>query len=305
MHTIELHSTRCAICHTDGNATELYRANFSPEDFNPVIFSARRLPDRIHYRIVKCNRCGLVRCDPVADFEALARLYTQSTCNYNGEVTNLRLTYGRYLDKLAKYGARKLALLEIGCGDGFFLDEAQSKGYVVVRGVEPSISSVEKANPQVQQYIIRDIMRAGLFDTEGFDVICMFQVLDHIPGPDLLLDECFRTLKAGGLTLCINHNIEAISAKLLKDRSPIIDIQHTYLYSANTMRRLFLAHHFQIREVGPVLNRYSLYYLLRFLPLPSGFKRIVLAFMNRSLIGRIPMALPLGNLYIIAQRPYG
>jgi SAM-dependent methyltransferase len=303
MRVFELHPTRCAICHTEGNATELYAANFDPQAFNPVVFSARRLPDRIHYRMVKCNTCGLVRSDPVADLEVLAKLYTQSTCDYDGEITNLRLTYGQYLDKLAKYGVKNAALLEIGCGSGFFLEEALSRGYDTVRGIEPSVASVEKANPQVRPHIICDIMRPGLLEAEQFDVICMFQVLDHIFNPGPLIDECFNTLKPGGLMLCINHNIEAISARLLKDRSPIIDIQHTYLYSPDTMRRFLLAHHFQIREVGPVSNRYSLYYLLRLVPLPIRLKRIILASIRNKLIGQMTLALPLGNLYLIAQKP--
>jgi hypothetical protein len=129
---IELHSTRCAISNTEGNATELYPANFDWHAFNPAIFSARRLPDRIHYRIVKCNVCGLVRSDPIVAPEVLAQLYAQTTFDYAGEVANLKLTYGRHLAKLTNYGVQKGALLEIGWGNGFFLEEALRHGYVAV-----------------------------------------------------------------------------------------------------------------------------------------------------------------------------
>lgn len=303
MEVTELSSTRCAICNTAGNASELYPANFDWQALNPVVFSARRLPDRIHYRLVKCNTCGLVRSDPIAPPEVLARLYAQSNFNYADEVANLKLTYGRYLAKLSKYSAQKGALLEIGCGNGFFLEEALAQGYVTARGVEPSVATVSKANPQVRPHIICDIMRPELFDPEQFDVICMFQVLDHIHNPGALIDECFRLLKPEGLILCLNHNIEAVSARLLKDRSPIIDIEHTYLYSPTTMSRILSDHNFQIKEVGSVSNRYTLHYLVRFAPLPITLKRIVLAFLKGTLMGRIPLSVPLGNLYLIAQKP--
>src|ERR1700751_2565935 len=89
MTTIDVHATCCAICKTYGNATELYPANFSTEDFSPAVFSARRAPDRVHYRMVRCDQCGLVRSDPVADPGVVAQLYGQSTFDYAHEVENL------------------------------------------------------------------------------------------------------------------------------------------------------------------------------------------------------------------------
>src|SRR5271168_2866756 len=88
----ELSPTSCAICGTAGLAEELYAANFSPDALNPEVFSARRLPDRLHYRLVRCSSCGLVRSDPVADTELLGRLYERSTMTYQDEVPYLRQT---------------------------------------------------------------------------------------------------------------------------------------------------------------------------------------------------------------------
>src|SRR5437870_1982024 len=99
----ELRATRCALCAAEGNATQLYPANFAMDAFNPAVFSARRLPDRVHYRMVRCATDGLVRSDPVASPEDLARLYAQSTFDYGEEVASLRQTYGRYLAKLAAH----------------------------------------------------------------------------------------------------------------------------------------------------------------------------------------------------------
>ena len=300
---VELHPTRCAVCGTEGNSTELYPANFDLRAFNAIVFSARRSPDGIHYRMVKCNTCGLVRSDPLADPQVLKQLYARSHFDYSDEVPNLKLTYSHYLRNLADYGVKKAALLEIGCGNGFFLEEALAEGYASVRGVEPSTAAVARANPEVRPYIVCDTMRSGLFAPEQFDVICMFQVLDHIPDPGGLLEECFRTLKPGGLVLCINHDIEALSARLLKDRSPIIDIEHTYLYSPTTMARLFEGRGFQVKRVGSVSNTYTLYYLARLAPFPVLLQRTILALLKSSPIGRIRLKVALGNLYTVSRKP--
>jgi SAM-dependent methyltransferase len=301
---VDLHATTCAICQTENNATELYRANFDLEAFSPTVFSARRMPDRIHYRMVRCNTCELVRSDPVADPDTVADLYSQSSFDYSQELENLARTYGAYLGRLDHYGVAKGSLLEIGCGNGFFLMQARAQGYRDVHGVEPSRSAVELAPSAIRDRIVCAMMGSGLFPGETFDAICLFQVLDHIFDPAALLKACFDILKPGGFILCLNHNVEALSARLMKERSPIIDIEHTYLYSPDTIRRLFTRFGFQVKEAGGVKNRYSLSYLTRLTPLPTALKEIALGVLDFTYLGRLPLRVPLGNLYMIAQKPF-
>jgi SAM-dependent methyltransferase len=300
---IELHSTKCPICDSDGRATVLYPANFDFAAFNPAIYSARRLPDRVHYRIVRCSTCGLVRSDPVADPQLLAELYARSTFDYELEVEDLSRTYGRYLARLERFGVHKGKLLEIGCGNGFFLEEALRRGYGSVYGVEPGKAAIDRARKDIRPNIVNDVLRPGLFPAETFDVVCLFQTFDHISDPGSLLDECGRLLKPSGLLLCFNHNIEAGSAKLLGERSPIIDIEHTFLYSPTTISKLFEKHSFKPLETGSARNTYHLYYLSRLLPLPGLLKRPLLRLLKDTRFGSVRLTVPLGNLCIIAQRP--
>ncbi len=244
-----------------------------------------------------------MRSDPIADAALLEKLYHQSTFTYNEEVADLKQTYGRYLARLDKLGVRKDSLLEVGCGNGFFLQQALSQGYRGVHGVEPSTAAVEQAAPEVRDGIICGLMRAGLFPPEQFDVICLFQVFDHVPDPGTLLDACFAALRPGGMVLSLNHNTAAVSARLLGERSPIVDIEHTYLYNPATMARIFSAHGFQVREAGPVWNIYALRYLVRLLPLPGGPKQAALNWLQGSSVGRLRLSVPLGNLYLVAQKP--
>ena len=300
---IQLHPTTCPICGTEGNATELYPADFDFAAFNPAIYSARRLPDRVHYRIVRCNTCGLVRSDPVADPQLLAQLYARSSFDYELEVDDLRRTYGRYLDRLERFGVCKGSLLEIGCGNGFFLEEALRLGYSSVHGVEPSRSAIDRAREDIRPNIVCAYPAARVVRAWRSDAVCVFQTFDHISDPGSLLDECRRLLKPGGLMLCFNHNIAAASARLLGERSPIIDIEHTYLYSPATISRLFEKHAFQTLETGSARNTYHLYYLTRLVPLPALLKKPLLRLLKDTRVGSIRLTVPLGNLYIIARKP--
>lgn len=302
MNRIELNETRCAICNTTDNATELYPANFDISHFNSEIFSARRIPDRIHYRMVKCNGCGLVRSDPIADAVTIGKLYRESSFDYGAEVNSLRRTYGHYLDKLESFSVSKGSLLEIGCGNGFFLEEAQARGYQDVRGVEPSSSAVDQASPTIRNQIVCDMMRPGLFAKETFDVVCMFQVFDHISNPSALLHECVSALKSGGLVLILNHNIESLSSLILRERSPIIDIEHTYLYSPDTLAKIVEKAGLKVMCSGSVLNEYPVQYIMRLVPFPSQIKNLLLWILKKSRLGRFPLSVPLGNLCLVAQK---
>ncbi len=293
--------TRCAICETSDNATEIYPASLTPEALSARIFSARRIPDGLHYRIVRCESCGLVRSDPVVSTTVMERLYSESTFDYEPEVHSLTATYGRYLSELEDFGVKKDALLEIGCGNGFFLREAARQGYRRTVGVEPSREAVAKAEDDVE--IVCDVMRPSLFAESSFDAVCLFQVLDHLPDPAGVLRECRSVLRPGGLVLCLNHDVGALSARLLGRRSPIIDIEHTYLFDRKSIRRTFAAAGYDVLRVAPAVNLYSLRYLVRLLPVPHRARDLMLAALSFAHLGALSCRIPLGNLYVIARRP--
>lgn len=298
-----LYPTRCAICGTTDGSDELYPAQLDPAAFTPSVFSARRLPDRTHYRMVRCRTCGLVRSDPVLDAEAMARLYRESSFDYGDELQGIRATYGAALDRLASVAIGRNGLLDVGCGSGFVLELARARGWQAVRGVEPSTDAIAEADPAVQSAIVQDVLREGVFEAESFDSVTIFQVLDHIPDPVAFLHECRRILRPGGAILALNHNVTGWSARVLGERSPIIDVEHTYLYSPETIRRIFGQVGFEVVTVGPVRNTYSTAYLLHLTPLPRALKQPLIARFRQTRFGRSQLTLPLGNLCLIARRP--
>lgn len=254
-------------------------------------------------------QCGLVRSDPVIDQELMAELYTKSSQTYDQEVANFTESYAQYLDRAMAVlfqtyssSVHEKALLEIGCGSGFLLENALKQGFYDITGIEPSQQAVEKSSPVIRPHIICDIFRPGLLPEERYDLICMFQVLDHIADPGILLDECCRALRRGGGILCFNHDVQALSARLLGERSPIIDIEHTYLYSKATIRKIFQAHGFIVREISSGTNIYTLRYLFQLLPIPEKIKGAFLSLLPNLSIGRMKLQVRLGNLYLVAQK---
>lgn len=91
-------ATKCPICESLANAVPVYPSNVDESSFSTEIFSARRLPDRRHYQWVRCNKCTLLRSDPVLDVD-LEKLYVESTFDYSTEVDGLKKTYFNLVKK--------------------------------------------------------------------------------------------------------------------------------------------------------------------------------------------------------------
>lgn len=297
---MKLISTECALCNSKNNFNVLYKRNFKKSDFNVKIFSARRLPDKIHYQMVKCNKDNLIRSNPILDNNTLLNLYKISEFTYEDEVENLKKSYIKAILPVLKELNHKSSLLEIGCGNGFILEELYNMGYKKTYGIEPSIEAVDKASRVIKKNIKTNILKRGLFKNNSFDFIFIFQTLDHIPNPNQFLKICYELLKPGGFILAFNHNVNSLSSKLLKEKSPIIDIEHTYLYDPKTMTELFVKNKFTVKNVYSPMNIISLKHLVWLLPIPKSIKKIILK--SKIPILKFKLPLKLGNICLIAQK---
>lgn len=293
--------TLCAICESDAWDDELYAERLGMEAATFGRFSARRQPDSVHYRMVRCRNCGLIRSDPVLPETELARLYEGSSFDYKVESGYAGRTYARYVEESLPLFKGRTRLLEIGCGNGFFLEKALELGFAEVHGVEPSQRALEAASPAVREYIKNGVFQEGMYPAGWFDLICGFQVLDHLTHPNEVLRVCRLLLRPGGVALFINHDAGAWTNRILGEHSPIIDIEHTYLYDKKTMAGIFCKNAFEVLRLFPVWNEYPLAYWGKMAPMPSWLKARLLPAVKRSRCGRWIVSMRAGNLGILAR----
>lgn len=294
--------TTCAICEIENNSEELYPSHFNIHQIDEKIFSARRLPDKIHYCIVKCKRCGLIRSDPILNEEEIHDLYKKSSLTYQEEIKNIRTTYTRYFKKALPYIPTLGNFLEIGCGNGFFLETAHALGFKNVCGVEPSTEALRKSNPALRKKIVNKLFQPNLFKKETFDIICMFQVFDHLSQPNETLQECHKILRDKGIILGINHNVRSFQSLLLGEKSPIIDIEHPYLYDKKTIKQIYEKNNFEVLKIFNVRNKYSIAYWVNLLPVPTQIKNKVTEILQKRGYNALSFTIYAGNIGIIARK---
>jgi 2-polyprenyl-3-methyl-5-hydroxy-6-metoxy-1,4-benzoquinol methylase len=295
---------KCIICKENQLTEVLYKENFDFKKINNKTFSARRIPDGTHYRFLRCRNCGLIFSSPILEQKEISKLYSKSTFNYSNESEFLQKTYLKYFKEyVLDKDFKNKKILEIGCGNGFFLEELEKLGVKELYGVEPGKASVDKAKQSLKKNIRVAMFKKGLFSKESFDVICCFHTFDHIIDPDIFLAEVFSLLKKNGKAYFVVHNTNGLSVKLLRGRSPIFDIEHIYLYNPENLKQIFKMQGFRKTEVFSVKNIYQINYWLKLLPIPLFLKKFLFLFLKTTRIGEIPIAISAGNVGIVGVKP--
>lgn len=298
---LKMKPVHCALCGL-ADYQIIYKENFSGSDLNKKTFSARRIPEKVHLRIVKCNHCGLIYSNPLIPPELLKNLYSESAYNYDFEEIDLGKTYGHYIREASINLKKKENYLDIGCGNGFMLGVAQKVGFKNVFGVEPSTDALKKAKPEFRKNIKNGMFKKGLFEKNYFDLITIFQTLDHISDPNLFLKNVYEILAPGGAVLAYNHNVNSLSAKLLGENSPIFDIEHAVLYDKKTISQIFQKNGFQTVWAGGTFNIFPLSYWLRMFPLPTIIKDLLLPLVSTGPLKNVHPKIYGVNLAIIATK---
>ena len=291
----------CLFCQDKEDLVELYPQTFTDQDLTPEVFSARRITEHFHYAIVRCRNCGLVFSREILPDEILSRLYSQSNVTFGEYMDIIRRDYWRSLAPFMD-GVHRGEALEIGCSTGFFLEELLAQGFQDVCGCEPSIEAKEMAGTCVRGNITSGFFKEGLYENRRFDLVCSFQTLDHLGDPVKVIRISNDILKPGGLAYFITHNVDGLQAKILGEKSPIIDVEHVYLFNKVTLRRLLEMTGFEVMDVSNVRNSYPLEYWLKMFPLAKTVKNVMRNSFKRLGLSSVPVPLKAGNIYIVGKR---
>jgi len=294
---------KCPLCGSADQSRVIAESNIDLAKLNSFAFASRKNPEYMHPRLVECPACRLLYGSPVLAPESLADAYRVADFDSGKEAWYASKTY---IDQIRKFIPRLPDLdgaLDIGTGDGVFLERLLELGFQNVSGVEPSRAPWEAAKPAIRQRI-----RLGLFDPADFEpgrlsLAACFQTMEHVPDPLGIATGVRSLLKPGGVFVIVVHNRKALSATILGFKSPIFDVEHLQLFSPETARSLLERAGYEDVHVAPLYNRYPLSYWMKLLPFPGGVKDGLLRAISSSGLGKALLSLPAGNLVCAGYAP--
>ncbi len=142
----------------------------------------------------------------------------------------------RYLNK----PRRDIKLLDLGCSSGSFLEVVQKFGFQA-EGLEPAQKAAMSAR-ELGFTIHIGTIDSVLLPENSFDVITLFEVIEHIPDPVSLLNHCKRILKPGGLIMIGTGNTDSWTVKVMKEHWEYFDMGkhggHISFFNKNSIKTL-------------------------------------------------------------------
>ena len=277
-------------------------ANIDPDALGAFAFASRKVPEYMHHALVVCQKCDLLYANPAPERKSLEAAYHDAAFDTSDESHYAALTYAKYLPRIAARLPDRNGALDIGTGDGAFLEQLQRHGFTGVVGVEPSAAPVAAAKPEIRSLIRHAAFRGSDFKSESFALVTCFQTIEHVYEPLALCQTAFGLLRPGGALFVVCHNRRSLSARALGVKSPIFDVEHLQLFSPESVRALVRRAGFSRVLVQPVVSRYPINYWARLSPIPSALKPPALALLRSSGLGRLTLAAPVGNLAAIAYK---
>ena len=204
------------------------------------------LKDYQSTHLCKCKSCGFVFAQAIPTMEELEKHYEGYSRNdYLSPVTIKR--YNELLDYFEQF--RKTGkLIDVGCGIGYFLEEAKKRGWEVygTEYTEEAIQICEGKGITMK----KGKLNPTDFEAESFDVITNFEVIEHINNPQEEIQNFNQILRKGGLVYITTPNWNALLRYRLKAAyNVIVYPEHLSYYTPRTIKKLFKSKGFKSLKV--------------------------------------------------------
>jgi 2-polyprenyl-3-methyl-5-hydroxy-6-metoxy-1,4-benzoquinol methylase len=253
--------------------------------------------------IVKCNNCGLMYVNPRLNPDSIIGGYSEgSDENFVSQAKGRELTFRKCLSLIEKYTVGKGKVLDIGTAGGSFLHVAKQNGWDVY-GIEPNKWlcnwAKENYNLNINQGTIFNIK----YPDNHFDVITLWDVLEHTPDPKKVLTEVNRILKKDGLLVVNYPDVGSWIAKLMKSKWVFLLTVHLYYFTPKTIKVMLNKTNFQTIKIKPHFQKLSLGYLVyRMEPYSKLLHKVGSKVVNLLKMGNLQIPYWLGQTLVLARK---
>jgi cyclopropane fatty-acyl-phospholipid synthase-like methyltransferase len=128
------------------------------------------------------------------------------------------------------------------------VEVACAKGWQAC-GVEPSAWAAKLAQNR-GLHVVHGTQDAAELQGKKFDVITMWDVIEHVPDPSAEMAKAFQMLKPGGWLVLHTMNIDSLTARLMGSRWPWLMDMHIHYFSQKTMTHMLKNNGFQVVSAG-------------------------------------------------------
>ena len=212
--------------------------------------------------------------------------------DYESTYPQLRVYFLMILDFLKK--RRKLKqgrILDVGCAYGIllkFFDDIDWETYGV--DISEYAISIAKKYTRARLYVHNIEEGLYMFQDKFFDIITMFDVIEHLRNPGHVLEELHRVLKTGGLLFIITPNANGMFRLIMGKKWPALkDKTHRIFFTPFTLKFTVERAGFKVLEVRTP----------QFYPFTNIFKKYVHSGLLRAIIRNTPLG---SSIWLVAVK---
>ncbi len=172
------------------------------------------------FPVVNCNDCGTFFLHPAPSEEILMESYSEKyhgsrEKKFVGIIQRIRISEVNRRYKLCEQRLpNKAKMLDIGCGEGLFIEKFRKHGTDVL-GIEVSDIADQRSSKKGLR-VIKGTFEEVDLKGEKFDLISLVHVFEHLSEPYAVLDKIGNHFNPSGQLLIVIPNISSWQAQIFK-----------------------------------------------------------------------------------------
>ncbi len=224
-----------------------------------VICSQALIPMKNYSGLLRCQGCGFITTDLDISEEELKELYGgdffhgSEYSDYTRDKPVLQRHFRRRLAEIRRCAppAGNRRLFELGCAYGFFLELAKEE-YAAVYGMDIS----EDAARYAREKLGLDAVAANYLDEElpedkRFDVCCLWDTIEHVRSPELIIAKISREMNDGGVLALTTGDIGSLNARMRGRKwRQVHPPTHLHYFNPRSMTALMEANGLEVLRIS-------------------------------------------------------
>ena len=210
------------------------------------------------YKYLTCSHCSAAIISPFPTPEEANKWYTADDYYANSDRNLGYEDYRQLKDGLIKTHKKRnktikaenlfkdKQILEIGCALGYYPETLKPEFTQSYTGLDLNKTAIQTVRGKGYRGVVGDI--SVLPETAQYDIVIMFDVLEHILEPNIFLSLLKKRMKPKGKVILATPSTTSILARVAREKwvSYIVP-QHVILYNPKALNYLFLRNGFEIK----------------------------------------------------------
>jgi len=193
---------------------------------------------------VRCNVCQLMLINPRPVLGQVQQTYDSEYSEHYIKKADKKLKRcAKWVQRVQRKFTQQGRWLDVGCSAGFVVAAAHNAGFDAY-GVEIEPAAVKYANEVLKlPNVVAGVLEKQDYSSEFFDVVSLYDVIEHVPDLNLIVAELKRILAPNGVIEIRTPDVgHWLTPKDLSSWKEVKPSEHLYYFDHSTLGQIFANH---------------------------------------------------------------